>query len=153
MEPGILIMRRQLVKKFFWKYWRRGRGKSLLYQDIKVWKEKKNVWNIFPNNILYNNICVIFLYSLSKYDNLEWDFRGHHQSFPPQIFSLSEPKLQLGDPGKKRKTNCIYYWTHGYLFVVLWRIGNSRWIHYRLRWSQMAFMCLYFNSQHNVRLV
>ena len=159
MESG--IWRLQLVKNCFWKYWRRGKGKSLRYQDIKVLKRKKNVWNIFPNNIL-QEICVIFFYSLSKYDNLEWDFRGHHQSFLPQILSLSEPKLQLGDPGKKRKTNCIYYWIHGLLslLVVHWRMvlllllfGNSGWIHFRLRWSQMAFMCPSFNSQRNVRLV
>ena len=33
------------VKKYFWEYWGRGKGNSLLYQDIKAWK---NVWtNIF----------------------------------------------------------------------------------------------------------
>ena len=39
--------------------------------------------------ILYYNtlqeMYVIFFYSLFKYDNLEWDFRSHHQSFLPQI--------------------------------------------------------------------
>ena len=62
------------VKKSFWDYWGWGKGKSLLYQDI--WT------NIFPN--VLKEICVIFFHSLSKYDNLEWDFRGHHQSLLPQ---------------------------------------------------------------------
>ena len=41
MESG--IWRLQLVKNCFLKYWRRGKEKSLRYQDIKVLKRKKNV--------------------------------------------------------------------------------------------------------------
>ena len=46
----------------------RGKGKNLLYQYIKA--SKKNVWtNIFAN--VLKEICVIFFFSLSEYENLE----------------------------------------------------------------------------------
>ena len=90
------------LKKCFWEYWGRGKGKSLLYQDIKAWK--KCLDEYFPN--VLKEICVIFFFSLSKYDNLEWDFRGHHQSFLPQTSAallILITKAAAGKSGHERE--------------------------------------------------
>ena len=52
----------------------------------------------------------IFFYSLSKYDNLEWDFRGHHQSFPPQISAALVIKITKAAAGKsvQERENELY---------------------------------------------
>ena len=42
---------------------------SSMTKDIRVLKRKKIVWNIFPN--ILQEMCIIFFYSLSRYDNRE----------------------------------------------------------------------------------
>ena len=40
---------------------------SSMTKDIRVLKRKKIVWNIFRN--ILQEMCIIFFYSLSRYDN------------------------------------------------------------------------------------
>ena len=40
---------------------------SSMTKDIRVLRRKKIVWNIFRN--ILQEMCIIFFYSLSRYDN------------------------------------------------------------------------------------
>ena len=104
------------VKKCFWEYWGRGKGKSLLYQDIKAWK--KCLDEYFPN--VLKEICVIFFFSLSKYDNLEWDFRGHHQSFLPQTSAALV--ILFWEIRAWKGKRIVFTQRHEFFLVVRWSI-------------------------------
>ena len=100
------------VKKCFWECWGRGKGEGgrgrICFTNIL--RLKKNVWtNIFANVV--KEICVIFFFSLSEYENLEWDFRGHRQPFLPRPNQTCSWEITNWNQGKKGKTNCIYWKT------------------------------------------
>ena len=96
-------------------------------------KNKKIVWNIFPN--ILQETCVIFFYSLSKYENLEWDFRGDRRSFLPQASTALVIKITKDNQSccnweiraRKGKRFVFTIEDMNFSFVVWWSTVRMVW--------------------------
>ena len=105
------------VKKCFWKYWRRGEGRSLLYQNIKVLKRKKKCLE-YLSEYAPRDVCNILLQSVQIWQ--PWmRFQGSSPVLSTPDIVLIRNKAAAGRSGQEQENELYLPLKLSWIFVSI----------------------------------